>query len=83
MKIKKIPLHTQIFIALILGSVFGAVFSVDQHELKIFYLNENNKKQDRIIQDWDSLKFSSQEITKTYFSDDQLQIINKIEKKQK
>jgi hypothetical protein len=32
---KKIPIHTQIIIALIFGAIFGVIFSVDAHKLKI------------------------------------------------
>jgi len=37
---KKIPLHIQIFAALILGTVFGIIFHVDHHEIYVNYLHE-------------------------------------------
>ena len=76
MKLKNLPLHTKIFIALVLGSLFGAFFSVDQHKLNIYHVGENNRNEEQIIEDWDSVHVQKGETTKVYDSDDQLQIIN-------
>ena len=38
MKIPKIAIHTQIVLALFFGVIFGTIFSVDTHKLKIEYL---------------------------------------------
>lgn len=37
---KKIPLHIQILVALVLGTIFGIIFHVDHHEIYIKYKSE-------------------------------------------
>ncbi len=51
----KIPIHTQIILALILGVFFGAIFSINQSILNIYY-KENNKKKVIKFTDIDSVK---------------------------
>jgi proton glutamate symport protein len=79
---RKIPLHTQIIIALILGAFFGAMFAVDPYMIKINYGERNEEKKDR-IENWDKFIFAFPDIeisprdTKVieYGSMDQIQII--------
>jgi len=60
-----IPLHLQIVIALILGAIFGSIFSVDEFKLKITYQN-GKISQTEIINNFSVVAFS-------YFKDGQEQ----------
>ena len=79
---RKIPLHTQIIIALILGALFGALFAVDPYMIKIKFEDNNEDKKER-IEHWDKFTFvfpntdiSNQETAEIeYGSLDQIQII--------
>lgn len=77
MKIPKIPLHTKIFIALFLGSLFGVIFAVNQYEVKITYL-DGRTRNNVTIADWDSILIQSEGIK--LGREDQLQFINQISK---
>jgi hypothetical protein len=49
---KKIPIHTQIIIALIFGAIFGVIFSVDAHKLKI--TTKSSKGEEKaIVERWE------------------------------
>lgn len=88
--LKKIPLHTQIVLALILGAVFGSIFSVDHYKLEISYLSKN-KSFVTYEDNWDIIRFADNSdtasaITAQYGRDDQIQIIKyfkKLSKKEK
>ena len=75
MKIPKIPLHTKIIIALVLGALFGSIFNVDQNEIEITH---GKKDIETIVANWEKLTFTDESSGKTveYGKDDQLQIIS-------
>jgi Na+/H+-dicarboxylate symporter len=74
---KKVPLHIQILLALILGAAFGAFFSVDKNKLEITY----KKNSDQIVEsvnNWSSASIITSDSTLYKFaSNDQIAIINK------
>lgn len=72
---KKIPLHLQIVIALILGAVFGALFSVNQNLIEVVH-REDSSKITTEISDWEKVYFlQNTDTLKHYSSQDQIQII--------
>lgn len=74
---KKIPLHIQILVALILGAVFGAFFSVNKSKLEITY-KKNNTQVIESISDWTKFDIIYQDsILNTFGKKDQISIINK------
>lgn len=74
---KKVPLHVQILLALILGAAFGAFFSVDKNKLEITY----KKNKDQVVEsisNWSSAYITINDSTvSTFKSNDQIAIINK------
>ncbi len=75
MKFFKLKLHNQIFIALVLGTIFGSVFHVDKNELKLTYY-ENNIAHSVEIQNWSEFTFLYTD-SKTFYENDQWKIIQK------
>lgn len=74
---KKVPLHVQILLALILGAAFGAFFSVDKNKLEITY-KKNSDQVTESISKWTSASIIINDSTETTFnSNDQIAIINK------
>lgn len=74
---KKVPLHIQILIALILGAAFGAFFSIDKNKLEITYKKSNNQIKES-IQNWNSSSLIiNDSIINKFDSKDQISIINK------
>jgi len=72
---KKIPLHLQIFIALIAGSLFGIIFSVNKSALDLIYKSDG-KKIEISLEDWDKIQFLKEnEVIKVFSTDEQLSII--------
>lgn len=64
-------IHTKIIIALILGAVFGSVFSIDQNKLSI-----STTGGESVIQSWNSVKFlKGDSVLKMYDASSQLGII--------
>lgn len=91
--LKKIPLHTQILIALALGTVFGAIFSVDPHLINVTY-GDQKIQEKAILKNWEKLFFifpnkdiAPRGILEYEYDDlDQIQIIrffNKLNAKQR
>lgn len=76
---KKIPLHVQIIIALIVGAFFGSFFSIDTNKLEIDY-KKNNQEKSTIIKDWSDLEIYYNEITTSFGKDDQSKIVRLFEK---
>jgi Na+/H+-dicarboxylate symporter len=77
MKIPKIPLHTKIIIALVLGTAFGSFFNVDPHEVEITY-NTQRAKTDTVVANWDKIAYINQKTNEKeveFGSEDQIQII--------
>lgn len=67
----KIKLHTQIVIALILGALFGSVFHINQHKLKIV-LSAGEEE----ISSWSEFSYlNGDSLLKTFDSNSQLGII--------
>ncbi len=77
MKRKKIPLHVQILMALVLGAAFGAFFNVDSKKLD-FILLVNGEEQSQVVNNWDSIVVSgaAKDVSKVFSSNDQIQIVN-------
>lgn len=64
-------LHTQILIALILGAVFGSVFHINQHKLRIV-----TEQEEYIAEDWSEVSFIMKDsVIKKYDANSQLSII--------
>lgn len=74
---KKVPLHIQILLALILGAAFGAFFSIDKNKLEITYKKNSNQVVES-IKNWNSGYLIANDSTIAKFSsNDQIAIINK------
>ncbi len=71
---RSIPIHTRIIIALILGAIFGVIFSVDTHKLKIVTKADKGEVKS-IVERWDKAEFILPNSRKEFTSDDQLRII--------
>ncbi len=54
--LRKIPLHTQILIALALGAVFGSFFAVDPYMIKLHH-GEKDEEKTETINNWDKFIF--------------------------
>lgn len=80
MKIPKLAIHTQIILALLLGVIFGAIFSVDTHKLKIGYVSNGNKYT-KHISDWDTVSIENPNGKLVQFgAEGQLAIIKEVSK---
>ena len=64
--LKKIPLHLQIVIALILGTIFGIFFSNNEKLIVIEYL-KNGKTISKNVENWKSITFSIDEVVNKEF----------------
>lgn len=74
---KKVPLHIQILLALILGAAFGAFFSINKNKLEITYKKNSNQVVES-IKNWNSGYLIANDSTIAKFSsNDQIAIINK------
>ncbi len=71
---RKIPIHTQIIIALVLGAIFGVIFSVDTHKIKIITRTQSGEVKS-IVEKWDKAEFILSGTRKEFTSDDQSKII--------
>lgn len=77
---KKVPLHVQILLALVLGALFGAIFSIDKNKLEVIS-KEESKKIIQEVSDWKTLKIIIIDKTDyTFGPDDQITIINRFKK---
>lgn len=70
----KPKLHNQILLALLVGALFGALFNVDTHKLKIVH-RVGETERDTIIEHWASLEFLRDGDSKTFGPDDQVAIL--------
>ncbi len=67
----KLKLHTKIIIGLILGAVFGSIFSINTNKLEL-----TTGKGTAIVEDWTEFSFTVQDsVIKTFDSNSQLAII--------
>ena len=80
MKIKLPQLHNQILIALVLGAVFGSIFSVNTHRLEITYKSESNTAKTVIIDKWQKISLIAQTEKPDTFSFDNTQQLDVIAK---
>lgn len=72
---KKVPLHLQILLALILGTVFGTIFSVSPDKLLVTY-KSNGSQKTQTIENWSEFSFWDNEVElKSFDSKDQVSII--------
>ncbi|MEX1140612.1 MAG: dicarboxylate/amino acid:cation symporter [Bacteroidota bacterium] len=72
---KAIPLHHKILAALILGALFGAIFSVSKYELTIRHEKDRKAEQVDVV-DWATIEFlRGDEMLASFGSEDQLKII--------
>jgi Na+/H+-dicarboxylate symporter len=80
MKKVKIALHIQIMLALVLGVVFGSIFSVDSNKISIEF-EKNGKQYNSEISNWDSVYVIRQDDSEIRFSsEDQLAIVKSVKK---
>lgn len=77
MKKNLLKLHNQIFIALILGLIFGAVFNVSKSSLVISF-KYNNSVQKTTIQKWDKISIFTSSDTLNFINTQQIEVVNKI-----
>lgn len=67
----KLQLHTKIIIGLVLGALFGAVFSVNPKLLELNFKNSSEK-----VENWNEFAFTKKDsVIKSFGHDDQLSII--------
>ncbi len=81
MKKIKIALHIQILLALILGAIFGSIFSIDHNKLNIEYL-KNNQEIEKEVSNWSKIIFydESGNVVSEFAHSDQLKIIANFKK---
>ncbi len=77
----KFPLHYQIIVALILGAVFGVIFSVNQHKIDLSYKTSKGAVTHSVIEKWKTIEITYQDNKETYGREDQLKIIKSVKKK--
>jgi len=74
--VRKIPLHTKILAALILGAVFGVVFHVDQNAVLLKFTKDGYKVEEE-ISNWEKVIFlRGNDTLKVFGKTDQISIIN-------
>jgi proton glutamate symport protein len=67
----KLQLHTKIIIGLILGALFGAVFSINPKLIELNFKDSSEK-----VENWNEFSFTKKDsVLKTFGHDDQLSII--------
>lgn len=67
----KLKLHTKIIVGLLLGAVFGSIFSINSHRLEIF-----TRDRTVTVEDWSEFKINrSNETLKSFDKSSQLSII--------
>lgn len=83
MKLKLPKLHNQILIALILGAIFGSVFSVRQNTLVVSF--QNKDRVDKLVfSDWTQFQINVVDRdTVVFFTDQQLEIVSFVKKVKK
>lgn len=87
----KIPLHIFILSALVLGAIFGSIFSIDQHLLNITYKSQFTGTDTlSAIRNWNKARFllvnpTTRDTTKVaeFGANEQIQIINTYKSKKK
>ena len=80
MKLKLPQLHNQILIALVLGAVFGSIFSVHKHRLEVTAQSKDNQTYTVAIDHWQKISLvtkTAKPDTFSYDKDRQLDIIEK------
>lgn len=71
MKLPRVKLHNQILIGLLLGVLFGAVFSINPHKIII-----KSSSGEEVISNWSEITFYKDSITQiTFYSNEQTQIL--------
>ncbi len=71
---RPVPLHTKIIIALVLGAIFGVIFSIDTYKLKIITRTSEGESKS-IVERWDKAEFILPNSKKEFTSEDQTKII--------
>jgi proton glutamate symport protein len=67
----KLKLHTKIILGLLLGAVFGTIFSINPHKLQV-----TSNSGIHVIEDWSEFTFTKQDsVIKTFDANSQLAII--------
>lgn len=70
-----IALHNQILIALLLGAIFGAIFSVSDEKIDIKYLNDSGVSSKVKVEDWQSFRVIGPEESKEFGPGTQSRIV--------
>ncbi len=60
--LKSVPLHVKILIALVLGAIWGSVFSV-QSDVFIANYENNSNQSESIIADWDKIEIQNSDVS--------------------
>lgn len=73
---KSIPLHHKILAALVLGAIFGAIFNVSKHELKI-NTRSDGKEESSVVRHWSGLEFFEGDTLRvgSFGPDDQVKVL--------
>lgn len=75
---KILPLHLQILIGLLLGSIFGVLFKIDYHTIIVKYSDYDLVKQSKEIKDWDSITvFVNEGAQKYAYSNNEVNLLRK------
>ncbi len=79
---KILPLHIQILIALLLGSIFGIIFKIDYHSINVKYSDHDFIRQSREINNWDTITvFINEGAEKYAFSNNEVYLLRQKIKK--
>ena len=80
-RLSRLRLHTKILLAMVLGALFGAVFSVGTHTLQVGWTDNRGEYHTHVVESWDSLEIvdaSSNTVVAVYGSEDQLAIVGRM-----
>jgi len=56
-RLPRLQLHTKIFLALVLGILFGVIFNVSKYELSITSTDENHQSVTEVVDHWTAVEF--------------------------
>lgn len=89
MKFPTLQLHNKILLALVLGAMFGAMFNIDKHKIKLSYSDDRNTEVTEVVEHWQRFEFANAatgEVRATFGPEDQVKILpyfNKLTRKEK
>jgi len=77
-RLSRLQLHTKILLAMVLGALFGVIFSVGTHTLRIGWADARGERHDQIIEAWEALEIvdpTNDSLLATYGPRDQASIV--------